>query len=236
MVIINSKSRAFTLIELLVVVAIIAVLVAILLPALEKAREQARTVACRANAHHQGLAWMLLVQDSDGWFINEYRWPKYPDDASGQGDWGGKVGLYPYHHYQDPNKILNPYVNNTYSIFECPADIGINLTDYPGEDTHYYDVSGNSYTYNYADGRFNPPPLGLFNIKITDLRDPSSMMLTADVVVDAVQFGFPEGHPNYRRWHEPRGEAWFVNMVFADGHADYVEITFEDSPYYRRAQ
>jgi len=86
-------SRAFTLIELLVVIAIIAILVAMLLPALQRAREKARQGVCMSNLKQLGTAYMMYVQDNDGYLTYKAN------------SWRNE---------------LYPYVK-TYKVFHCPS-------------------------------------------------------------------------------------------------------------------
>jgi prepilin-type N-terminal cleavage/methylation domain-containing protein/prepilin-type processing-associated H-X9-DG protein len=57
--------RGFTLIELLVVIAIIAILAAILFPVFARARENARRTSCLSNLKQIGLGIMQYTQDYD---------------------------------------------------------------------------------------------------------------------------------------------------------------------------
>lgn len=64
----STFARAFTLIEILVVVAIIALLISILLPSLSRARAQAKNVACRANLHDLGQTFLIYADQSKNFF------------------------------------------------------------------------------------------------------------------------------------------------------------------------
>ena len=66
------KQKHFTLIELLVVIAIIAILASILLPALNRAKDTARKSACTSNIKQCMLAYMMYVDDHNGWGIPIY--------------------------------------------------------------------------------------------------------------------------------------------------------------------
>jgi len=64
-----NRKKGFTLIELLVVIAIIALLMAILLPALTRAREQGKRAACTHNLKGLVLAWLMYIDDNDGYLV-----------------------------------------------------------------------------------------------------------------------------------------------------------------------
>jgi prepilin-type N-terminal cleavage/methylation domain-containing protein/prepilin-type processing-associated H-X9-DG protein len=59
--------RGFTLIEVLVVVAIIALLLAIMLPSLAEARFNAKSVACKANLHDLGTGFTIYAETYRGY-------------------------------------------------------------------------------------------------------------------------------------------------------------------------
>ena len=74
--------KGFMLIELLVAIAIIAILAAMLLPSLSTAREKARQAVCMSNLKQCGLAFMMYVQDYDG-----YLTPNYNPKGKGTYSW-----------------------------------------------------------------------------------------------------------------------------------------------------
>ena len=66
-----ADAPAFTLIELLVVIASIAVLASLLLPALGRAKDRARQVQCLSEMRQWHLAFMMYVDENEGWIPRE---------------------------------------------------------------------------------------------------------------------------------------------------------------------
>src|SRR5881394_1632007 len=62
-----ARNRAFTLVEVLVVIGIIALLIAILMPSLNRARAAARRVQCMSNQRQLAHAWLMYVDEFNGY-------------------------------------------------------------------------------------------------------------------------------------------------------------------------
>ena len=60
--------KGFTLIELLVVIAIIAMLLSIFMPSLNAAKRAAQSVTCKTNLHQWGISYQLYATDYGGNF------------------------------------------------------------------------------------------------------------------------------------------------------------------------
>lgn len=61
-------TNGFTLIEVLVVVAIIALLIAILMPALSRVRWQSKSLVCKTNLHDMGQMFLMYADTSRGFY------------------------------------------------------------------------------------------------------------------------------------------------------------------------
>jgi len=144
----------FTLIELLVVIAVIALLASLLLPALTKAREMGRRIKCVSNLRNINLAFMLYVQDWDGYFMY-HNPPSWYDLYTGS--------------------FANDYLKINYrekgSVLDCPS--GTRGWHNPDKDGYNMD-----YGYNYTlDGRNESTLMG-YESRIVTFCDAGRYILT----------------------------------------------------------
>ena len=235
--------KGFTLIELLVVISIIAILMAVMMPALGKAREQAKLVVCKSNVKQQGVAVCLYMQDNQQVFPTavapaSYGGPsKSFNDSSYTADiYGGQIGDYGSAAYKI--RLLNSYLglpanatkqmqDNALKIFICPSDNGAT----PGKGSYfverkptYWYTMGRSYTYN-AGGNNNNSSQGLWGRKITDITNPSRVIITGDSA--AVCYSGNYDPFMYAYWHNKK-ENGCANILFVDQHVAYMQMTNRD--------
>jgi prepilin-type N-terminal cleavage/methylation domain-containing protein len=236
----NEKpTDAFTLIELLVVIAIIAILAALLLPVLSKAKAQAQRTTCLNNLKQIDVG-IQLYAGANGDFL-----PSEPDTFAhvhhpGTNDFPlfYKSMVKTYLGLQGPSSPQD-------KVFACPADKFFYFPDswaYSSVGLHDSDSSDyTSYGYNGLGGTTNVPfqvtpgqtnTTGLFGMKLTAINTPVKTIMVADYTAF-----WPFS------WHKPRegdGQDPFpmefndaMNMVgFADGHAGYVKIYFNNAIYF----
>ena len=169
----------------------------------------ARRAKCISNLKQLGLGWAMYLQDNYGTFYDVACW----------WIWGGKVGTIDHGGpipFNDPTFIrpLNQYVNNNLAVFRCPSDSG---RPYPGDwdEPCTYDTMGNSYSYNCVGDQVTG---GLLGKNIDQVRDYSKTVLIGDGVI----IEYSPGTQNIR-WHNKT--APWANVLFVDGHVDWILIT-----------
>jgi len=231
---------AFTLIELLVVIAIIALLVAILLPSLSKAKELAKAVRCTTNVRSIGMGWQLYLSDNNEAFPRLYAENTPGSFAARNMQWfyGGRQPCI-YDDFHAPTGLafrpLNPYLDQALKketgtgLFSCPADGEVThpitgASDTLGHTT--YEYYGNSYMMTKwllvpADESGAEQKDKTFYLKYVEI--PYSQMAVAGDCqwYYAVNNSLWEAH-----FHNRRDK---VNIVFLDGHAEYLQIVRGES-------
>ena len=225
------RKTHFTLIELLAVIAIIAILAAMLLPALSNAKRRAYVVVCLGNHKQLGIALSFYTDSHNSAF------PSFEDAVQTYYKWGGKQGT----EYTDSVRLMNPYVgwegpasttsSGAIEVFHCPGDIGSELGSAWPRKPSWWERLGWSYLLN-SDANANDGANGLFNKKITAIRNPSRMFAINEAGTRAYAHG--QTPNSYTYWHNQtvigRGTGSFV-----DGHARYMQVernnpTFQSGP------
>lgn len=233
----RSRIKGFTLIELLVVVATLSLLMAILLPALHRAKKTAKRLVCQSNLRQLSQAWMLYLEDNDGYFFQKR-------DANIE--YGGWQGIRLRNGNRDPNRPLNPYlglypsdVNESEAkAFLCPADRG-GVSGFRYE-MQAYRWLGTSYQTNLMlignatiDTRIIPTE-GYFNLhvainkrlpklKISRVASPARLLLVGDYGFGN-QWRFGNIAPFLKELAEWHQRTDTHNMAFLDGHVKFVKI------------
>lgn len=225
----RTSRRGFTLIELLVVIAIIAILAAILFPVFAQARDSARQTTCLNDQKQLGTALMMYAQDYD---------ENYPSWSFATG--AGKLfsdprfKIWSYSTWVD---AVMPYVKNN-QVFACPngPKTGPNFVFGPPGGQFPINLAINEYVENRDHGFSSIAALsGAKN-------GPSDVSLIAESCYAGIYQDWsdpgnkaPDKPANFGLYRlycangagnnvcMPRHKEHGVNIVYADGHAKFVQ-------------
>ena len=226
--------RAFTLIELLVVIVIIAILASLALPALSRATGRARKVQCQSDLKQWALAFLQYKDDNEEWIPRE----GYEKD--------GKVHLNTWAQVEavkDPwYNVLPPYLSHSpASAYENPA----NFDDFYGRPSFFQCPSTRfpkyvfSWTSQFAyfsramNSQLITPTTvwryaGRATIPFGCIVDPTQTPLFMDnrlpgeAKVVEMQEDYDLGQPASEAGRVSPRHLGGVNLVFADGHWDWM--------------
>jgi len=227
---------AFSLVELLVVLFVIGVLAALLLPAVTRSKSNAKEAQCISNLKQIYLGFLMYPPDNGGRCPAGFLWQ---GKVWTSGDFiGGRDG-------RDTNappaltRPLFPYLGAS-EAFQCPADVGIELTNLSGVlmEPSCFEVVGLSYCYNSGRLITGAPQAtdGLGGKTLDWVRRPSLYPLMYEPP------GFAGGTDDPRRkmvyWHRARkpgtGSGPLADgqrgprvsaFLFVDGHAKFFDCS-----------
>lgn len=251
------KLSGFTLVELLVVIGIIAILISILLPALSRAKDQANKTACLSNVRQLATAFMLYASDFKDKCPMGSRADNTPN-ADYPGDWihyRGGIGGQGVN-----SSAIQPYLKlkgeMLQRVLRCPSDRPETRTNgyqYSYSMNMYFDPRPGYFP------AANGQPIRLSSTKRASqkilLAEENEKTINDGLWAPGDHTSLPPTDSNWVvrwDWLSLRHDNWqkevepampntgpLANLpnlkrrgvvVFADGHADFVERKFAHSP------
>lgn len=212
----------FTLIEVLVVVAVTSMMLAVLLPVLHQARILGKRITCAGNLRQIGVAWHLYLDDYNGAFLKgpnmnkQFGGVKINDDETDER---------PLNRYLGQNTATDS--SDHRSVFYCPGDTRANNT----LGRIFFEDDGNSYQANsYLIGQDQLRETTELNHELNQrlpyltlqaiTANPSQLLLVGDTHWRSQWEPLPF-ELKVADWHRKPG---FFNIVFLDGHTDFIRI------------
>jgi prepilin-type N-terminal cleavage/methylation domain-containing protein/prepilin-type processing-associated H-X9-DG protein len=237
------KRRAFTLIEVLVVISVISLLMSILLPAFNNVRQQMNTMTCRSNLRQHGFAATVYADDNESLFPDPGGWLFLEPWA----DWMGPKCCQWHNSVLIPDGSLWSY-RDPLKIHMCPTFFRV--SQQPGQNHPFHDPSipvepRYSYSMNALLGFPDYPAIP----KVTQVRRPAQVFLFSEenmwmipgvsiaVLNDTLllprypPYGPEDIGDSFATYHAAKAgdlNSGKANLVFVDGHVDWIHIGVEN--------